>query len=72
MTFPAIIAWLMTNGGTIIAAGVDLAAIGRQLWTLFHGTNGTITKEAFNAFIDKALGDKAELLAIIDAAKAEL
>ena len=72
MSFAAIIAWLMANGGTIVAAGVDLTKIGTEIWKLFHGTDGTISKADFNVFVDKMLGDKAELLALIEEAKSQL
>lgn len=74
MSVGALLAFLISNGPSLIAAGAQVAELVNEFMSQFahRGTSGTVTREEFDAFVDKCLGDKAEIQAIVDAARKEI
>jgi hypothetical protein len=74
MTAASLLAFLITNGSSIIGAGAGIAGIATQFMAMFgkHSADQPVTQEQFDAFVDKCLGDAKELDAIIAAARADI
>lgn len=72
-----LITFLISNAPTIIAAGKDVSKLVSEVIDLITGANKSgrkdITRDEFNAFVDKALGaHSSEMDALIAQAKAEI
>ena len=74
MTVGTILAFLISNGPSIISAGVEVASIVTAFFDQFQGRDedDPLTEDEFNAFIDRALGNRAELETLIAQARAEM
>lgn len=70
MTFAAILGFLIANGGSIVAAGLDISKIVAEVIALFPHHGSTISRDDFHKFVDTQLGDNTdELDTIIARAK---
>lgn len=71
MTVGAILAFLIANGPSLITAGSSLASIVTEFFSHFggRGEDDAVTEAEFNAFVDKCLGSRDEIQALIDKAK---
>lgn len=66
-----LIAFLISNGPTLLSTGMSVAGLVSDVMGLIN-KGGDISKDEFNAFVDKCLGKDTDLDAIIAQAKAEL
>ncbi len=74
MSVGAILAFLIANGPTLITAGSSVASIVSAFFEDFggKGKDDPVTEAEFNAFVDRCLGDRAKIEALIAAARAEM
>lgn len=71
----SLLAFLISNGPSLISAGMSLAGLVRDFMSLFKKTvdeDRDLSQAEFNTFVDKCLGNGAELDAIVAQAKAEI
>jgi hypothetical protein len=74
MTPGAILAFLISNGPSIIGAGIQVSAIVSEFFSRFggKGKDEAVTPAEFDAFVSKFLGNREEILALVEKAKQEL
>ena len=74
MTVGAILAFLISNGPSLIGAGTTLASIVTQFFSDFggKGKDDPVTQAEFDAFVDKCLGTREEVLALVEKAKRDV
>ena len=71
----SLLAFLISNGPSLISAGMSLAGLVKDFMGLFKKANDEgrdLTQTEFNAFVDKCLGNGADLDALVAQAKAEI
>ena len=75
-TAGSLLAFLISNGPTLISTGLSVGSLVSDFLSLIHGAKADgktdITKDQFNTFVDKCLGQSSDLDALITQAKAEL
>lgn len=71
MTFSTVLAFLIANGGSIVAAGTDIAHLANNVASMFKYSD-TITEAEFDAFVASNLAGVDLIQAEVDKAKAEL
>lgn len=71
----SLLAFLIANGPSLINAGMSLATLVKDFMGLFKKANDEkrdLTQTEFNAFVDKCLGNGADIDALVAQAKAEI
>jgi hypothetical protein len=74
MTVGGILAFLIANGPSLIGAGVTLSSIVSQFFEDFggKGKDDAVSEAEFNAFVDKCLGSREEILALVEKARRDM
>lgn len=71
----SLLAFLISNGPSLISAGMSLTTLVKDFLGLFNKAKAEgrdLTQTEFNAFVDKCLGNGADIDALVAQAKAEL
>ena len=74
MTVGGILAFLIANGPSLIGAGVTLSSIVSQFFADFtgKGKDDPVTQAEFDAFVEKCIGPREEILALVEKAKRDM
>lgn len=74
MTIGGILAFLIANGPSLIAAGSSVASIVSSFFEHFggRGKDDAATLAEFNAFVDRCIGTGADVQDIVNKARMEI